>query len=254
MLVDDAVHASTATRVERADRIPYYVEQAVRTALVRPARRGVPRPARRRHPRPRRRGRGARARRRCPTPPRSQAADADVAARARRPADAPSARSSSSARAWPGRAPRTRCARSSRRTRLPFLDLADGQGRDARRPPAVGRRGALARAAERRPRPPARRPAQLDHALRPAAALRPGRARHPARHLAPSRSSTNVPTEVGARRRRQGGDGPAQRGARTRDPWSYPAETPWRRARSPTRSTANRGADRGAWPPTTRRR
>ena len=45
--------------VERTDRIPFYVEQAVRTAWYGRPGRGLPRPARRRHPRPGRGGRRA---------------------------------------------------------------------------------------------------------------------------------------------------------------------------------------------------
>ena len=57
------------------------------------------------------------------------------------------------------------------RTGLPFLRLADGQGRDARRSSAVGRRGAQPGAATGRCRVPDGPALQLDHAFRPAAAL-----------------------------------------------------------------------------------
>ena len=172
--------------VERTDRIPFYVEQAVRTAWYGRPGADLPRPARRRHPRPGRGGRRARWRRRSRRRRAARPPTADVAAALAALQHAPSARSSSSARAWRGRVPRTRCARFIETHRAAVPQLADGQGRDARRPPAVGRRGPLARAAGRRPRRAARRPPQLDHALRPAAALQPRRARHPARHLAPS--------------------------------------------------------------------
>ena len=71
--------------------------------------------------------------------------------------------------------------------------LADGQGRDARRPSAVGRRGAQPGAATGRRRVPDGRALQLDHAFRPAAALQQGRAGHPARH----RAGGDAPEQAG---------------------------------------------------------
>ena len=113
--------------VERTDRIPYYVEQAVRTAWY-----GRPGAAYLDMPDDVILGRveedEIRAAATIPPPPRSQAADADVAAAIAALRKTPSARSSSSARAWPGRAPRTRCARFIERTRLPFLDSPMGKG------------------------------------------------------------------------------------------------------------------------------
>ncbi len=72
---------------------------------------------------------------------------------------------------------RGRGARVHRAHAAAVPQLADGQGRDARRPPAVGRRGSLARAQGSRPDHGPRRPAELDHALRPVAALQPRCAR-----------------------------------------------------------------------------
>ncbi len=90
--------------------------------------------------------------------------------------------------------------------------LAHGQGRDARRPSAVGRRGAQPGAATGRCRVPDGRALQLDHAFRPAAALQQGRAGHPARH----RAGGDAPEQAGrgrAGRRRQGDRRAAQPGA-----------------------------------------
>ena len=89
--------------------------------------------------------------------------------------------------------------------------LADGQGRDAGQPSALGRRGAQPRPAERRRRVPDGRPAQLDHALRPAAPLQQERDA--------SSSSTSRP----------------KRSARTRRPrsrWSATARRSSRRSTS----------------------
>ena len=62
--------------------------------------------------------------------------------------------------------------------------------------------------------------------------------------------STNVPAEVGLV-----GDGKAVmaqlNAALDAEPWSYPADTPWRRRRSPPRSRPTAGRSR-RWPPTTR--
>ena len=91
--------------------------------------------------------------------------------------------------------------------------LADGQGRDAGRPSAVGRGGAHTGAAERRRRLPDGRALQLDLPFRPGAALRQGRQGHPARH----RARGDRPQQAdrgGAGRRRQGDHGAAQQGAR----------------------------------------
>src|SRR5438477_8340505 len=66
----------------------------------------------------------------------------------------------------------------------PVSAFADGQGRDAGRPSAVGRSGAHLGVAERRRRVPDGRPLQLDLPFRPAAALRAGPQGHPARHRA----------------------------------------------------------------------
>ena len=99
------------------------------------------------------------------------------------------------------------------RTQLPFLNSPMGKGvMPDDHPLSVGAARSLALQG-RRPRRAARRPAQLDHALRPAAALRPEGARHPARHL--GRAAVHERADGGrAGRRRQGGDGPAERGAR----------------------------------------
>ena len=171
--------------VERTERIPFYVEQAVRTAWYGRPGADLPRPARRRHPRP---GRGGR---------REDGGDDPAAA----------AQPGGRRRRRPRRSPR--CARAERplvivgkgmawsraedevrgfieTTQLPFLNSPMGKGvMPDDHPLSVGAARSL-RPAGRRPRPAARRPPELDHALRPAAALRPRRARHPARHLAPS--------------------------------------------------------------------
>ena len=65
----------------------------------------------------------------------------------------------------------TRCAPLSRRTQMPFVRTRQGQGRDAGRPPAVGRRRTHPGAAAGRCRVPDGRAVQLDPAFRPAAAL-----------------------------------------------------------------------------------
>jgi 2-hydroxyacyl-CoA lyase 1 len=123
---------------------------------------------------------------------------------------------------------RGRGARVHRADRRAVPRLADGQGRDARRPSAVGRRGAQPGAATGRCRLPDGRALQLDHAFRPAAALQQGRARHPARH----RGGGDAPEQAGrgrAGRRRQGDRRAAQSGAENRQ-WFYPKETPWHAA------------------------
>ena len=99
--------------------------------------------------------------------------------------------------------------------------LADGQGRDAGRPSAVGRRGAHAGAAAGRRRLPDGRAVQLDLPFRPGAALRQGRQGHPARH----RARGDRPQQAdrsGAGRRRQGDRRPAQQGARQAASGSIP--------------------------------
>ena len=115
------------------------------------------------------------------------------------------------------------------RTQAAVPQLADGQGRDARRPPAVGRRGAaVARAEGSRPDRAARRPAELDHALRPVAALRPD-VRIIQLDISAEQLSHNVPTEVGLV-----GDGKAVmaqlNAALDRPAVVVPADTPWREA------------------------
>jgi len=64
---------------------------------------------------------------RCPDPPRTQAMPADVE-RALNTLRSASGRSSSSARAWRTRAPRTRCAPFIERTKVPFLASPMGKG------------------------------------------------------------------------------------------------------------------------------
>ena len=110
---------------------------------------------------------------------------------------------------------RGRGARVHREDATAVPRLADGQGRDARRSSAVGRRGAQPRAAAGRRRVPDGRALQLDHAFRPAAALQQERAGHPARH----RAGGDAPEQAGrgrAGRRRQGDRRAAQPGARAR--------------------------------------
>ena len=99
------------------------------------------------------------------------------------------------------------------RTQTAVPALADGQGRDAGRPSAVGRGGAHAGAAAGRRHLPDGRAAELDLSLRPAAALCEGRQGHPARH----RARGDRPQQgdgSGAGRRRQGHRRAAQQGAR----------------------------------------
>ena len=110
---------------------------------------------------------------------------------------------------------RGRGARVHREDATAVPRLADGQGRDAGRSSAVGRRGAQPRAATGRRRVPDGRALQLDHAFRPAAALQQGRAGHPARH----RAGGDAPEQAGrgrAGRRRQGDRRAAQHGAADR--------------------------------------
>ena len=229
---------STAAVVERTDRIPFYVEQAVRTSLY-----GRPGavyldmpddviPAEVDEDECRRAARR-------PDPPRTQADRRDMAAARSRCASRPSGRSSSSARAWRGRGPRTRCAGSSRRTGLPFLASPMGKGVvPDDHPLSVG--------------------AARSHALQNAdlvvllgARLNwimhfglPPRFRADVRvvqlDIAAEQMSTNVPAEVALV-----GDGKAVmaqlNAALAAEPWSYPAETPWRPA-SPPRSRRERSS------------
>ena len=212
--------------------------------VVRPARRDVPRPARRRDPRQGRRGRRRAPRRRIPPPPRSQASDADVEARARgAPQRRASARDRGQGHGVVARRGRGAGASSTRHTAA-VPRLADGQGR--RCPTTIRCRSAPARShalQEADADPAARRPAQLDHALRPAPALRPGRARDPARHLRRA-ALDERPHRGRPRRRRQGRDGAAQRGARTPSRGRIPHDTPWRRSIA-EKIESNRGGDRG---------
>ena len=116
-----------AHAVEHVHRIPFYVEMAVQELDLRPARRELSRHAGRHHHRKGRRVAGWTSRRaartrRAPRPCR-RTSNARWTRSGRR-----SGRSSSSARAWPTRAPRTRCAPSSSARKLPFLASPMGKG------------------------------------------------------------------------------------------------------------------------------
>ena len=149
------IYSKYAARPDSTGRIPFYCEQAVRDFDLRSPRRGVPRL-------PGRLPVGARSRRsdvaipeRCPDPPRTQA-DRARRTRARSTCCAtPSVRSSIIGKgAAYSRAEQEVRALHRGRRRLPFLTLADGQGRRRRRTRALGR-------ARPRTRPPGgrRRPA-----------------------------------------------------------------------------------------------
>ena len=119
--------------------------------------------------------------------------------------------------------------------------LADGQGRDARRPPAVGRRRPLARPPERRPRRCCSAPASTGsctsacrRASTPTCASSSSTSR-------PSRSATNVPAEVGLV-----GDGKAVmaqlNAALAADAVAVPGRDAVARRRSPPKIEDNRGS------------
>ena len=143
---------SSAHAIEHVDRIPFYVEQAVRHVDLRPARRDLSRHARRHHHRHRS------TRTRCDEAA-TMPGPAAHARRCRRTSSARSTRSQSAERplvivgkgmAWSRAEDEVRAFIETHPAAVPRL--ADGQGRDARRPSAVGRRGAQPRAAEGRRR------------------------------------------------------------------------------------------------------
>ena len=134
--------------------IPYFVEQAVRTVDLRPPRRRLPRPPRRHHHRQVRRG----------APRRRRPRVARAAAHLRRPRITSKPRIAAlktaerplvivgKGAAYADAADEVRALHRVDAAAVPRL--ADGQGRHARRPPALRRRRPLARPPERRPRLP----------------------------------------------------------------------------------------------------
>ena len=199
-----------AHQVDRADRIPYFVEQAVRTSIF-----GRPGAAYLDLPdniiREELDESSVSLAATVPEPPRFQAAPESIEAAL----DALESAERPLVIIGKGMAWSTGGGRGARlhRTDSPSVPrLPDGQGSDGRQPRPVGRSGPQPRPARGRRRVPHGGAAQLDHALRASAAVLQGRAGDPAR----SPPGGDRRQRAGRGRvagRRPGGRVPAQRGA-----------------------------------------